>query len=1346
MIKRILVFILISLSLIAFTEIKSINYYDNDENIVVLLELDHQVQPKNVNFGWNESQTVHYLELEENYLENSFIPVSKGPLEGIQIINTKNGVNVFLFTILPTEINWYVINNKVFVLIPLSISEKKVNYSFINAPIEIVIRELADTIGMDVSLYESVRNKKINLVVSNTTIEDAFRKFLLNNPDISYAFDPNKTLYLGSPEEISKNFARYWYIYDGQVNADKIKQLLGSGTFISYLKDKSKIFVYGGVREHRMIADAISITPTESWHYFTYEIDENTLTDFLNNISTIFDFKFVILKGLKQVAIYSNNEVSNTIGYFISTLKSEDFYEESNMEKVKVDYPERIKNLLDRIGVKNNVIGEYIEVPKRYVPLVMNLNNDRVVGNPFRIILEDVYLDTVNNAISYLNISPEDSNVAEKNGKIFVTLFVTEEKYRRFQQFIEIASTKTAKVDLDEKLLENYQIKVLSKDESGILIEGKEKIIDEIIKVAEEYNLSKKVEKIKEEKSNLVKYTLELLPTDPSLEIFEVLLNATPSYFTNDYAIFDVNKDELESFKEKINNIRNEFGKKTKFLEGYLVDETLKNLIKELYEVDVIQLNNGYILRGLKVDQAVEFVKKYAVEKENIEIVSKSIEIELENSNEIIEIVKNIYNVDSTYFAGIKILYLRGRKESVESAIDFIESLKEKFPAKESKLKVLDLSATEQLKNILSEITNLKVFTYQDKTILYGTEESISNAEVIINNLTSETIVSKIDTDLDFEKIQKFVSFLYGEDVKVINVGNSVYFKGPKVYVEDVIKQLNLISQKDNTQNDGNDNFYIKEGLIYVDVKDFPIDDLIREVFGKLNKTIVFNDYIGKNVTLKLSGVSFDEFVDVLTNFEVNISKEKNIYYVSSKDVKNIYAENGRIFINVSDMPIADVIKNVYGELGYSVVIDGVGGKISLKLENITLDDFEKIIEDKVKIEKDNNIVVVKPKYSEEKNIISTDLVEFKNGLFSIDAENVPLSELIRQAVKKIGYSAIISKDINVISNIFAKDISFEDFINILNNYNISVEKKDDIYFFNQTTIEEKENVNKFIFSVPRGSEKVKQLIAFYGGKSFVDTESGMIIATGIDAKSASEIKDYISGLLEVKLASIEVKVIDEDMNDNFEIDLGQITTSLGVLSYDGLNIKLSLSDLSFEKIAEKILNSGNSMIDMSNNNISNALSNSNIVANPNVVAKSGETANIIIGDKLPIILRDASGNENIQYLESGVILDITPFINADNTIDLKLKIKVSSFDWVTGANSISKLPVEKTREFNSSLTLKNGQTLIIGGLTRNEKVTSTSKLPILGDLPIIGKFFSKQSEQFTKRNLIIFITAKVVE
>lgn len=669
----------------------------------------------------------------------------------------------------------------------------------------------------------------------------------------------------------------------------------------------------------------------------------------------------------------------------------------------------------------------------------------------------------------------------------------------------------------------------------------------------------------------------------------------------------------------------------------------------------------------MNVDKAIDFAKVYATEKENIEIVSKSLNIELENSNEIVDMLKNIYDVDSTYFAGLKVLYLKGKKESVESAIEFVQSLLESQPPKEAKFKVLNVAATDQLKNILAELTDLQVFTYQEKTILYGTQDSISKAEEIINNIISENVVTRIETNLDYEQVQKFVAFLFGEDVKVINIGNSIYFKGPKIYVDEVIKQINLISSSESVK-----------------------------------------------------------------------SEEEN--------KNNIFVKDNLINIDVSDAPLADVIKTIYSQLGYSIVVDGIEDKITLKLENASIEDFEKIISEKVSIEKENNFISIKPKESENAQVVSDEIVKYENGLFSIDAEDVPVDELIREVMKKVGYSAIISKDINIRSNIFAKDITFDNFINILNNYNISVDKKDDIYFFNETTTEATQNIDKFIFSVPRGSEKVKQLVAFYGGQTFVDTESGMVIATGISAKSASEIKEYIESLLEVKLASIEVKVIDEDMNDSAELDLGKISTALGELSNNGLSINLALSDLSFEKIAEKILNSGNSNIDMTNSTISKTLSNSNIVANPNVVAKSGETANIIIGDRLPIILKDAEGNESIQYLQSGVILEITPFINADNTIDLKLRIEVSTFDWEVGASSVSKLPVEKTREFRSSLTLKNGQTLIIGGLTRDEKITSTSKLPILGDLPIIGKFFSKQSEKFTKRNLIIFITAKVIE
>ncbi|MBO8160136.1 MAG: type II and III secretion system protein [Thermosipho sp. (in: Bacteria)] len=1345
--KKLLVILTIIFAILSFSEVTNITYYTTDENVVVLIELNHQIQPSKVNFGWNESETVYFLELKDNYISNSFIPVSKGPLEGIQVINTTNGINMFFFTILPTKIDWYVLNNKVFVNIPITISSKRVTYSFVNAPLDVVIRDLAETVGIDVSVYQGARNKTVNLVVSNTTVEDAFRQLFLNNPEISYAFSPEKRLYVGTPEEISANFAKYWYIYDGEVNADKIKVLLGSGTFINYLKDKAKIFVYGGVREHRMIADAISTTPTESWHYFGYEIDEKTLESFLNKISNVYDFKFVILDALKQVAIYSNNDVANTLGYFLTVLKTEDMLIEQSMEKVKVRYPERIKNVLDKVGIKNNIIGEYVEVPKKYVPLVYQLNDDRTVGNPYRLVFEDVYKETIQNALTYLNISPENGKVTEQNGKVFVTLFVNEELYKRFMQFADIASTKVIKVQIDKNLIKNYDVKIINEDEFGLMVEGKEKIIDEIKKLEEEYKKALAAKKAEETKKSTVKYTLNLLPTDPSIEVFEALLDVTPVYYTDKYAVFELNKDEVDSFEDKIKMIRSEFGKKIKYLSGYIVDDNLKNLVKEIYDVDVIEISNGYLFTGINVNDAIKFVSNYARTKEDIKIVTKSLEIDLENSDEVVTILKEIYDIDSIYFPGIKVLYMKGKNESVENAEKFVVSLKNKQSDEQLKFKVLELTTTEQLKNILSEIAGLQVYTYQDKTILYGSEISINKAEEIIQNVISESIIKRVETNIDYEKVEKFVKFLYGDKVSVINIGNSIYFKGPKIYVDEIVSQLDLLDTTASIEQEQNENILVSDNKIYIEVKDYLIDDLINQVFNQFKKTLVFNETIGKKVTLNLVGITFDDFIKILDNFGIEVLEKNNIYYIELKKTADISVSNGKIYVNVTDARIADVVQKVYGALGYSVIIDGVDGKISLRLEGVTLEDFEKVLSDKVTIEKEQNFVYVSTKKVEQvqpEETLENALVEYKNGLFTIDAENVSLSLLIREVMKKIGYSAIISKNIETISNIYAKDITFDNFINILNNYNISVDMKDDIYFFNETTVEATQNVDKFVFSVPRGSEKIRELVAFYGGQSFVDTESGMVIATGISAKSAAEIREYINNLLAVKLALIEVKVIDEDINNSLEVDLGKITTEIGELSNNGVSINLALSDLSFEKIAEKIFGS-NTNIEFADS-LSNTIGNSNIVAEPNVVAKSGETANIVIGDRLPIILTDSEGNETIQYLQSGVILEITPFINADNTIDLKLRIEVSTFDWELGSTTVSKLPVEKTREFTSSLTLKDGQTLIIGGLTRDEKITTVNKLPILGDLPIIGKFFSKQVDKVTKRNLIIFITAKVVE
>ena len=108
-----------------------------------------------------------------------------------------------------------------------------------------------------------------------------------------------------------------------------------------------------------------------------------------------------------------------------------------------------------------------------------------------------------------------------------------------------------------------------------------------------------------------------------------------------------------------------------------------------------------------------------------------------------------------------------------------------------------------------------------------------------------------------------------------------------------------------------------------------------------------------------------------------------------------------------------------------------------------------------------------------------------------------------------------------------------------------------------------------------------------------------------------------------------------------------------------------------------------------------------------------------------------------------GVELIIKPTYRPDGTIDLEIKVKVSNSAPPAGGTTI---PAERMREATTKVVIKEGETVVIGGLSREIVDKNVTKLPFLGDLPIIGQLFRSVNESKEKRNLTIFISAKVVK
>ena len=141
------------------------------------------------------------------------------------------------------------------------------------------------------------------------------------------------------------------------------------------------------------------------------------------------------------------------------------------------------------------------------------------------------------------------------------------------------------------------------------------------------------------------------------------------------------------------------------------------------------------------------------------------------------------------------------------------------------------------------------------------------------------------------------------------------------------------------------------------------------------------------------------------------------------------------------------------------------------------------------------------------------------------------------------------------------------------------------------------------------------------------------------------------------------------------------------------------------------------------------------LLANPRISALDNQPASLLVGTQYPIVYFDPkAGNFQVNYVDIGVKVNITPIINSDGYITTTLHAERST---ITGL--VQTFPILDQREANSTLRVKDGDTIVLGGMLDDETTKSLSKIPLLGDIPIFGAFF--RSIQTTKlHNEVVFL------
>lgn len=154
------------------------------------------------------------------------------------------------------------------------------------------------------------------------------------------------------------------------------------------------------------------------------------------------------------------------------------------------------------------------------------------------------------------------------------------------------------------------------------------------------------------------------------------------------------------------------------------------------------------------------------------------------------------------------------------------------------------------------------------------------------------------------------------------------------------------------------------------------------------------------------------------------------------------------------------------------------------------------------------------------------------------------------------------------------------------------------------------------------------------------------------------------------------------------------------------------------------------------------------VLAKPTLVAHSGQTASFLAGGEIPIPVPSGGSNSiSIQYKEFGVKLQLTPTILSNERIALKVAPESSDLDYtqVVTINDIS-VPSLRTRRADTFVELADGESFVIGGLVSRSTLSNVKKVPLLGDLPILGTFFKNLDYSQEETELVIIVTPRLVQ
>jgi len=376
----------------------------------------------------------------------------------------------------------------------------------------------------------------------------------------------------------------------------------------------------------------------------------------------------------------------------------------------------------------------------------------------------------------------------------------------------------------------------------------------------------------------------------------------------------------------------------------------------------------------------------------------------------------------------------------------------------------------------------------------------------------------------------------------------------------------------------------------------------------------------------------------------------------------------------------------------------------------------------------------------------------------SLDYKDADIAAVLRSLSYTYGLNIVTSSEIKGKITILLKDVSLQealDAILLVNGYTYTC--KGNIFYISPGSAEGAQLVSEPIilkYIKAADAQNLLRKVISTKGDIKVDEMGNMFIVTDYPANIV-KLKELLKSVDTPPLqVLIEAKIVDITSKDLHNIGVtyqadynpgkgifGRTTDAheelKSTVTLPGPSSSLSGGQLKLDTLLLKNLNVTATLDALVQDQ------KANLLASPSIAVLNNREARIIIGEKVPYKERTQTTTgttETTKFIDVGTTLRVVPSINTDGYITISIHPEVSSVSALLDAG-----PRITTREADTTVRIKEGETIIIGGLIKQEDNRTHSKLPFLGDIPVLGYAFGNRSKDQTQMELAVFITPKIM-